>query len=142
MSEETSLSIKTLLVPSKFVEVDFPGFDGFKLNLSYMSRQTILGLRKKATKPSFKGRQYTEDFDEKLFLKLYTAEAIKGWSGFTYEYLSKLAPTEIDEADFAKLVPYTQENALAMMESSVTFDSFVSETVSELSSFTKDSTQK
>lgn len=142
MSEDTTLSLKTLLVPSKSVEVDFPGFDGFKLNLSFMSRQTLISIRKKATKTSFKGRQYTEDLDDKLFLKLYTAEAIRGWSGFKYEYLNQLAPSDINEADYEKLVPYTPENAVALMEASAGFDSFVSETVSDLSAFTKDSTQK
>ena len=45
MSE--TVSLRSLLVPSKAVEVDFPGFDGFKLNLSFMSRDTLISIRKR-----------------------------------------------------------------------------------------------
>lgn len=137
-----TISLKTLLVPSKAVEAEFPGFEGFKLKLSFMSRDTLVSIRKKSVKTSYKNRQPIEELDDKLFLKLYVAAAIKGWSGFKYKYLNELAPTEIAEADFDKELPYSEENALALMEASASFDAFVSETVSDLSSFTKSSTPK
>lgn len=140
MSE--SVSLKSLLVPSKTVEVEFPGFDGFKLNLAFMSRETLVSIRKKSTKTTFKNRQPVEDLDDKLFLKLYVNAAIKGWSGFKYKYLNELAPTEIDPKDLEKEIEFSEENALALMEASSNFDAFISETVSDLSAFTKSSTQK
>lgn len=140
MSE--TLSLKSLLVPSKSVEVEFPGFDGFKLNLNFLSRETLMSIRKKSTKTTYKNRQPVDDLDDKLFLKLYVNSAIKGWSGFKYKYLNELAPSEIDPKDFDKEVPYSEENALALMEASANFDQFISETVSDLSAFTKNSTQK
>ena len=136
------VSLKSLLVPSKAAEVEFPGFEGFKLNLTFLSRETLVSIRKKATKTTFKNRQPVEDLDDKLFLKLYVAAAIKGWSGFKFKYLVELAPTEIGEADYEKELPFSEENALALMESSATFDSFVTDTVSDLSSFTRNSTSK
>lgn len=139
MSE--TLSLKSLLVPSKSVEVEFPGFEGFKIKLNFLSRETLVNIRKKSTKTTFKNRQPIEELDDKLFLKLYVAAAIKGWSGFKYKYLNELAPTDILEADLDKEVPYSEENALVLMESSSNFDGFISETVSDLSSFTKSSTQ-
>ena len=139
MSE--TLSLKSLLVPSKNVEVEFPGFEGFKINLNFLSRETLVSIRKKSTKTTFKNRQPIEELDDKLFLKLYVAAAIKGWSGFKYKYLNELAPANIPESDFNKEVPYSEENALVLMESSSNFDGFISETVSDLSSFTKSSTQ-
>ncbi len=139
MSE--TLSLKSLLVPSKSVEVEFPGFEGFKINLNFLSRETLVSIRKKSTKTTFKNRQPIEELDDKLFLKLYVAAAIKGWSGFKYKYLNELAPANIPESDFNKEVPYSEENALVLMESSSNFDGFISETVSDLSSFTKNSTQ-
>lgn len=139
MSE--TLSLKSLLVPSKSVEVEFPGFEGFKIKLNFLSRETLVNIRKKSTKTTFKNRQPIEELDDKLFLKLYVAAAIKGWSGFKYKYLNELAPSDIAEADFNKEVPYSEENALVLMESSSNFDGFISETVSDLSSFTKNSTQ-
>lgn len=136
-----TLSLKTLLVPSKSVEVEFPGFDGFKLQLSFLSRETLVNIRKKSTKTTFKNRQPVEELDDKLFLKLYVAAAIKGWSGLKYKYLSELAPTDISPADADKEVAYSEENALALMEASSNFDGFISETVSDLSAFTKSNTQ-
>lgn len=140
MSE--SLSLKSLLVPSKTVEVEFPGFDGFKLKLAFMSRETLVNIRKKATKTTFKNRQPVEDLDDKLFLKLYVNAAIKGWSGFKYKHLNELAPMDLNPADGEKEVPFSEDNALALMEASSNFDGFISETVSDLSAFTKPSTQK
>lgn len=140
MSE--TVSLRSLLVPSKAVEVDFPGFDGFKLNLSFMSRDTLISIRKKATKTTFKGRQTADELDDKLFLKLYTEAAIKGWSGFKFAYLEQLAPAEIADDQKDDLLPFSVENAVALMESSQIFDNFISETVSDLSAFSKGSSQK
>jgi hypothetical protein len=140
MSE--TLSLKSLLVPSKTVEAEFPGFDGFKLNLSFLSRETLVSIRKKSTKTTFKNRQPVEDLDDKLFLKLYVNAAIKGWSGLKFKYLNELAPMDFDPKDADKEVPYSEENALTLMESSSNFDGFISETVSDLSAFTKSSTPK
>lgn len=140
MSE--TLSLKSLLVPSKSVEVEFPGFEGFKVNLAFLSRETLVSIRKKSTKTTFKNRQPVEELDDKLFLKLYVAAAIKGWVGLKFAYLNELAPTDINPADAEKLVPYSEENALELMQASSNFDAFVTETVSDLSAFTKTSTQK
>ncbi len=140
MSE--SLSLKSLLVPSKTVEVEYPGFEGFKVNLSFLSRETLVSIRKKSTKTSFKNRQPVEELDDKLFLKLYVVAAIKGWSGLKFSYLNELAPMEFDPKDADKLIPYSEENALELMQASSNFDAFVTETVSDLSAFTKSSTQK
>jgi len=140
MSE--TLSLKSLLVPSKLVEVEYPGFEGFKVNLSFLSRETLVSIRKKSTKTAFKNRQPVEELDDKLFLKLYVAAAIKGWTGLKYAYLNELAPSDINPADAEKLVPYSEENALELMQASSNFDAFVTETVSDLSAFTKNSTQK
>jgi hypothetical protein len=137
-----TLSLKSLLVPSKTVEAEFPGFDGFKLKLSFLSRETLVSIRKKSTKTTFKNRQPVEELDDKLFLKLYVAAAIKGWSGLKYKYLAELAPTEFNEEDSDKEVGYSEDNALALMEASANFDSFISETVSDLSAFTKVNAQK
>ena len=139
-----TLSLKSLLVPSKSTEVEFPGFEGFKLQLNFLSRETLVSIRKKSVRTTFSNRtrQPTEELDDKLFLKLYVAAAIKGWSGFKYSYLNQLAASNVSPADYDKEVPYSEENALELMNASASFDAFISDTVSELSVFTKDSAQK
>jgi hypothetical protein len=142
MAETTALSLKNLLVPSKSVEVEYPGFDGFKIDVVFLSRETLVNIRKKATKTSFKNRQTTEELDDKLFLQLYVNACIKGWKGFKLSYLEQLAPVDLTGQNPDDELAYTQENALFLMQNSGAFDSFISETVTELTNFTKTSTLK
>jgi hypothetical protein len=128
-------NIKTLLVPNKTVETEFPGLPGFKIKLCFLSRETLTTIRKKSTKTVFKNRQMTEDFDEDLFLQLYVENTIKDWSGLTLEHLSKLVPIELGDRDTQTTVDYTTENALSLMKNSTNFDSFITEQVTDLGNF-------
>ena len=134
-----TLSLKSLLVPSKSVEVEYPGMPGFKLNLAFLSRETLLNIRKKSTKTTFKNRQPQEDFNEELFLQLYVENAIKGWSGLKLSYVEQLAPVDLANHDPEDFLEYTVDNALYLMKSSSNFDAFVSEQVSDLGNFSKSS---
>jgi hypothetical protein len=131
------LSLKSLLVPSKAVEVEFPGMPGFVINVAFLSRETLINIRKKATKTTFKNRQPQEELDDELFLKLYVENAVKGWSGLKISYLEQLAPVDVSTLDPNSELGYTSENALYLMKNSTNFDSFVSEQVSDLGNFSK-----
>jgi len=139
-TQNAALSLKSLLVPSKTVEVDYPGLNGFKVNVVFLSRETLVGIRKKATKTTYKNRQPVEELDDKLFLQLYVNACIKGWSGLKLSYLEELAPVDLTGQDMESDLPYDQDNALFLMQASANFDAFISETVTELSNFTKTST--
>lgn len=131
----TTLSLKNLLVPSKALEVEYPGMPEFKVQLAFLSRETLQQIRKKATKTSFKNRQPVEELNEELFLELYVKTAIKGWAGLKLEFLEKLAPVDLTGQDMQAELEYSEENALYLMKNSGDFDAFVSETVSELGNF-------
>lgn len=137
-----SLSLKTLLVPSKAVQVDYPGLIDFKIDVVFLARETLLGIRKKATKVSFKNRQPVEELDDKLFLQLYVSSCIKGWKGLKLSYLEQLAPVDLTGQDMNAELEYTEENALFLMQNSANFDAFISETVTDLANFTKSSSNK
>lgn len=138
----TTLSLKTLLVPSKTVEVEYPGLIGFKVNVSFLSRETLVNIRKKATKTGFKNRQATEELNDELFLQLYVQHAIKGWSGLKLSYLEQLAPVDLSGQDPEAELEFTEENALFLMKNSSNFDAFVSETVTDLGNFQTTSAKK
>ena len=138
----TSFSLKTLLVASKDTEVEYPGLPGFKVNVAFMSRETLVNIRKKATKTSFKNRQLAEEVNDELFLQLYVDNAIKGWSGLKLDYLNKLAPVDLTGQDLENFLDFTPENALFLMKNSSDFDSFISETVSDLGNFQKSNAKK
>ena len=133
------ISLKSLLVPSKSVEAEFPGMPGFTVNLGFMSRETLINLRKKSTKTTFKNRQTSDDFNEELFLELYAEAAIKGWNGLKFKYVNLLVPVDISTYDPEDNLGFTKENALMLMKNSTDFDQFISEKVSDLGNFSKNS---
>ena len=138
MSEST-ISLKSLLVPTKTTEVEFPGFTDFKLNLSFLSREELTKIRKKATKLEYKNRQPVETLNDELFLQLYVDSTIKGWTGLKFSYLEQLAPVDVSAQNPEDCLGYSRDNALYLMKASADFDSFVSETVTDLGNFQKDS---
>lgn len=135
----TTLSLKNLLVPSKSIEVEYPGMPGFKIQVQFLSRETMLSIRKKATKLSFKNRQPVEEFNDELFLQLYVDNAIKGWSGFKLSYLEQLALVDLTGQDMDSELEYTSENALFLLKNSSDFDAFISEQINDLGNFSKTS---
>lgn len=141
MSEST-VSLKSLLVPTKEVEIEFPGFENFKLNLAFLSREELMKIRKKATKIEYKNRQPTETLNDDLFLQLYVDGCIKGWSGLKFSYLAALAPVDVSGQKEDDTLAYSRENALFLMKASSNFDSFISETVTELANFQQPSGSK
>lgn len=138
----SSLSLKSLLVPSKSVEIEYPGMPGFVVNLAFLSRETLLNIRKKSTKTTFKNRQSAEEFNEDLFLQLYVESAVKGWDGLKLSYLEQLAPVDLTGQDMDAELEFTPENALYLMKNSSNFDGFISEQVADLGNFSKSSSQK
>jgi hypothetical protein len=135
----SNISLKSLLVPSKSVEVEYPGFPGFKISVAFLSRETLLNIRKKSTKTSFKNRQASDDFNEDLFLQLYVENAVKGWGGLKLKYLEQLAPVDLTGQNLDDELEYTAENALYLMKNSSNFDAFISEQVSDLGNFSTSS---
>jgi hypothetical protein len=130
-----SISLKTLLVPSKSLEVEYPGMPDFKIQVAFLSRETLQNIRKKSTKTTFKNRQPVEELNDELFLELYVKSAIKGWSGLKLKYLEQLAPVDLTGQDAEAELEYSEENALYLMKNSTNFDSFVSEQVTDLGNF-------
>jgi hypothetical protein len=133
------ISLKSLLVPSKSVEAEFPGMPGFTVSLGFISRETLINLRKKSTKTTFKNRQTSDDFNEDLFLELYAEAAIKDWTGLKFKYVNLLVPVDVSKYDPEDNLAYTKENALMLMKNSTDFDQFISEKVSDLGNFSKNS---
>lgn len=131
----STISLKNLLVPSKVVEVEYPGMLGFKITVGFLSRDTLQTIRKKATKTSFKNREAVTTVDDELFLDLYVKASVKGWSGLTLRYLEQLAPVDVSKEDLDVELEYSEENALYLMKNSAAFDGFISEQVSDLGNF-------
>ena len=130
-----NVSLKTLLVPSKEVDVEYPGFPGFVISVSFLSRETLQTIRKKSTKTNFKNRQPVEELNDDLFLELYVKGSIKGWKGLKMSYLEQLAPVDLSGSNPDEELEYNEENALYLMKSSTNFDAYISEQVTDLGNF-------
>ena len=131
----TTLSLKTLLVPSKTITVEYPGMPDFAIDLCFLSRESLQQIRKKATKTTFKNRQPVEEVNDELFLEMYVKATVKGWKGLKISYLEQLAPIDSTGLKPDDELAFTEENALFLMKNSTNFDSFVSEQVTDLSNF-------
>jgi hypothetical protein len=126
------------MTPSKTVAIDFPGFKGMSVKLCYLAREELVKLRKKCVTNKFnkKTHQPEEILDEDKFLVEYCKAVIKGWSGLKYRYLEELLLVDVSALDADDVLPHTQENSELLMRNSGVFDTWVTETVSELENFT------
>ena len=135
---DTPVSLASLMTPSKTVKIDFPGYKDFVIDLCYLSREEMVKIRKKCvtTKFSKKTRQPEEVLDEDKFITEYVKGVIKGWSGLKYRYLEELLLVDVSSLDPDDALLYTQDNAELLMKNSSDFDTWVTETVSDLENFT------
>ena len=142
MAEQTQatgpVSIGSLLTPSKTLPMEYPDFEGWTVELTYLSREELMKVRNRCLKQQFnkKTRQFEEVLDDDLFLTNYVRAVIKGWTGLKYKHLSDLVLVDLGSVDPESECEYSQENAEILMKNSPNFDTWVTECVGELENFT------
>ena len=131
------MELKSLLVDSKTAWVDFPGLEGFSIELANLSRKELVALRKRCTTNKFdrKSRMFNEELDETKFVKEFTEATVKGWKGLKLKYLEDLILVDISGQDGESEMPYTDENAQILVENSTEFDNWLNEVVFDLENF-------
>jgi len=142
MNEEVKqqpVSLKSLLTPSKTVSIDYPGYEGFIVDLCYLSREELLKLRNRCVKQKFnkKTRAFEDSLDDELFLTEYVSAIIKGWNGLKYKYLEEFLLVDVTKLNPEDELEYTQDNAELLMRNSGDFDQWVTDTVGDLENFTQ-----
>jgi len=138
MTEETTevVNLKDLILPEKVVEIEFPGLEGFKVQVSHLGRVMGTKLSKKSTKIKYVNHQPVEEFDDKKFLPEFTKNVIKGWTGLKMKYLEELLLVDIGNNDPESDLVYSQEHAVNLLENSVDFDTWITEVSKDLTNFT------
>ena len=131
------MELKSLLVDSKTTWVEFPGLDGFEVELANLSRKELVALRKKCTSQKFnrKTRGFEESLDDDKFVKEFTNATVKGWKGLQLGYLEDLVLVDLKGQDATQELEYTEENALLLVENSSEFDNWLNEVVFDLDNF-------
>ncbi len=142
MNEEVKkqpVSLKSLLTPSKTVSIDYPGYEGFIVDLCYLSREELLKLRNRCVKQKFnkKTRAFEDSLDDEIFLTEYVSAIIKGWNGLKYKYLEEFLLVDVTKLNPEDELEYTQDNAELLMRNSGDFDQWVTDTVGDLENFTQ-----
>ena len=131
------MDLKSLLVDSKTTWVEFPGLDGFEVELANLSRKELIALRKRCTQNKFnrKTRAFEEVLDDDKFIKEFTEATVKSWKGLKLSYLEDLVLVELGNNKPNSLLPYTDENAQQLVENSNEFDNWLNEVVFDLDHF-------
>ena len=131
------MELKSLIVDSKSTWVEFPGLDGFEVELANLSRKELLSLRKKCTSNKFnrKTRAFEEVMDDDKFVKEFSQATVKGWKGLKLKYLEDLILVNLDGQDLESEMAYTVDNALILVENSGEFDNWLNEVVFDLENF-------
>jgi hypothetical protein len=131
------MELKKLIVDSKSVWMDFPGLDGFSVEVANLSRKELTGLRKRCTSQKFnrKTRAIEEILDEDKFIKEFAGSSIKNWKGLTLEHLETLLLIDTDGQDLSKELEYSVDNAEVLVSSSTEFDTWLNEVVFDLDNF-------
>ena len=131
------MELKSLLVDSKTTWVEFPGLDGFEVELANLSRKELVALRKKCTSQKFnrKTRGFEESLDDDKFVKEFTNSTVKGWKGLQLGYLEDLVLVDLKGQNASEELEYTEENALLLVENSSEFDNWLNEVVFDLDNF-------
>lgn len=132
--------IKNLMINDKIIEVEFPDSDGFFVNLAYLSRDKLVKIRNRSLVVKFnkRSRQREEEVDNEKFLEEYARETIKDWRGLTIRELARIMPIETANANLDQQVPYTEEDALALLQGSPIFDQFVTDCMNDFELFERD----
>ena len=125
------------MVDTKSAWVDFPGYDGFKVEVATLARQELIALRKKCMTTQFdrRTRQPNEILDEKKFVRLFAAATVKNWSGLKFKYLESFIPVNLNGVDPEDELAYSPEEAELLVENSADFDNWLNEVVFDLDNF-------
>ena len=131
------MELKSLLVDSKTTWVEFPGLDGFEVELANLSRKELIALRKRCTQNKFnrKPRAFEESLDDDKFVVEFTEATVKGWKGLKLKYLEDLVLVDLGTNDRESELEYSKENAQQLVENSNEFDNWLNEVVFDLEHF-------
>ena len=131
------MELKSLLVDTKTTWVEFPGLEGFEVELANLSRKELVALRKKCTNNKFnrKTRGFEETLDDEKFVKEFTAATVKNWKGLKLKYLEDLLLVDLKGQDVNQELEYSDANAEQLVENSSEFDNWLNEVVFDLENF-------
>jgi len=131
------VKLKELMIDTKTAWVEFPGCEGFEVEVVNLARKELLALRKRCVKTKFNRttHQAEEELDENKFIHEFTKATINNWKGFKLRYLEELLLVDLQNNDPDTELEYNQENAEELIQNSADFDTWVNEVIFDLANF-------
>lgn len=132
------LNLAALALDSKTSEFEFPGIPGFKVKLTYLSREARRKLQEKCKVQKFddqSGLPYM-DLDVDMYTQEYVKSAINGWSGLTLNKVAKLIlidTKEVEDPDAE--IEFDVETAIQLVKLSESFDNWVTSKLALIDNF-------
>ena len=131
------MKLDELLVDTKLAWIEFPGCEGFEVEVANLSRKELVNLRKRCITTKFdrKTRLAEEILDDEKFVTEFTKATIKNWRGLKLKYLEDLILVELGDNDPEIELEYNFDNAHSLVSNSTEFDSWINEVVFDLANF-------
>ena len=125
------------MVDTKTAWIEFPGCEGFEVEVANLSRKELVNLRKRCLKTKFDRRthQAEEEMDEDKFAAEFTKACVKNWKGLKLKYLEDLILVDLGDNDPDAELAYDFDNALSLVTNSSEFDNWINEVVFDLANF-------
>ena len=131
------MNLSELMVDTKSAWVDYPGYEGFEVEVVNLSRPELTALRKRCVVSKYDKttRKPVEELNEDKFISEFTKATIKNWKGFKYKFLQHFILVDLSKVDPEKELTYSQENAKLLVTNSSEFDTWVNDVVFDLANF-------
>lgn len=131
------MKLQDLMVDTKTAWIEFPGCDGFEVEVANLARKELIALRKRCVTTKFdrKTRQPEEVLNEEKFVREFAEATIKNWKGFKLKYLEELLLVDLGDNDPDLELDYSSEQAEVLVQNSSEFDTWVNEVVFDLANF-------
>lgn len=131
------MQLSDLMVDTKSAWVEYPGLDGFEVEVVNLARPELTALRKRCivTKFDKATKRAIEELNEEKFIKEFTKATIKNWRGFKLKYLEDLMLVDLSKSNPEEELPYSEESARLLITNSAEFDGWVNDTVFDLDNF-------
>ena len=131
------MKLEDLMVDTKTAWIEFPGCEGFEVEVANLARKELLNLRKRCIKTKFdrKTHQAVEELDEDKFVHEFTKATVKNWKGLRLKHLEELILVDLGDNDPETELAFDLENAESLVQNSTDFDNWINEVVFDLANF-------
>lgn len=131
------MKLKELMVDTKSAWIDYPGLEGFSVEVVNLGREKVIKLRKDCLETRFdrKLKVPVEELNEKKFVAKFTEATVKNWKGLKLKHLETLMLVDLGNQDPESELEYSEENAELLVNHSPDFDAWLNGVVFDLENF-------